>query len=149
MSTNNSRICMFVCTTVLYEYMNLLYDIVYNLFGNIHVWIKIYQKFYHCIIYITNEGRRVRIAYNMKKDKHFLCLKIKMEISTNFFTSILYLSEFCHIRGHSSIKKLTSLQNLMVLNNVAVYEKNREIPNDGEMFHSWTDIECCWLLVNC
>ena len=23
----------------------------------------------------------------------------------------------------------------MVLNNVAVYEKNREIPNDGEMFH--------------
>jgi hypothetical protein len=49
----------------------------------------------------------------------------------NFFTSILYLSEFCHIRGHSSIKKLTSLQNLMVLNNVAVYEKNRENTNSS------------------
>ena len=66
---------MFVCTTVLYEYMHLLYNYVYNLFGNIHVQIKIYQEFYHCIIYITNEGHWVRIAYNMKKDKHFFVLK--------------------------------------------------------------------------
>ena len=61
MSRNNSRIFMFVCTTVLYEYMNLLRNEVYNLLVNTHVWIKIHRQFYHTIIYMANEGRRVRI----------------------------------------------------------------------------------------
>ena len=52
---------MFVCTTVLYEYMNLLGNDVYNLFVYTHVRIKIYQEFYHSIIYIANEGHHVRI----------------------------------------------------------------------------------------
>jgi len=51
---------MVVCTTILYEYINLLDDI-YNLFTNTHVRIKIYREFYHGIIYIDNEVRRVRI----------------------------------------------------------------------------------------
>ena len=57
---------MFVCITVLYEYMNLpnvLRNDVYNLFVNRHVRIKIYRKLYHDIIYIANEGRHVRIFY--------------------------------------------------------------------------------------
>ena len=53
---------MFVCTKVLYEYMNLLRNDVYNLFVNTHVQIKIYQEFYHGIINIANEGCYVRIS---------------------------------------------------------------------------------------
>ena len=52
---------MFVCTTVLYENMNSLRNDVCNLLVNMHVRIKIYHEFYHCIIYIANEGRHVRI----------------------------------------------------------------------------------------
>jgi hypothetical protein len=52
---------MFVCTTVLYEYMNLLKNDVCNLFVNAHVRIKIYLEFYHSIIYIANEGPHVLI----------------------------------------------------------------------------------------
>jgi cell division protein FtsX len=37
MSRNNTRIAMFVCTTVLYEYMNSLRNNVCNLFINTHV----------------------------------------------------------------------------------------------------------------
>ena len=54
-------IFMFVCTTVLYEYMNSMRNDVCNLFVNTHVLIKIYGIFYHCIIYIANEGRHVKI----------------------------------------------------------------------------------------
>ena len=36
-----------------------------NLFVNTHVRIKIYREFYHWIIYIANEWRHVRIAYNV------------------------------------------------------------------------------------
>jgi hypothetical protein len=62
MSRNNTRIFMFyICTTVLYEYMNSFRNDVYDLLVNKHVRIKIYQEFYHGIIYITNEGRHVRI----------------------------------------------------------------------------------------
>ena len=56
-------IVMLVCTTVLYEYMNLLRNDVYNLFVNTHVGIKIYREFDHGIIYISNEGRHVRIPF--------------------------------------------------------------------------------------
>jgi hypothetical protein len=42
---------MFVCTTILYEYINLL-DI-YNLFANTHVRIKIYREFYHVLFILT------------------------------------------------------------------------------------------------
>ena len=52
---------MFICTTVLYEYMKSLRNEMNNLFDNTHVGIKIYQEFYHSIIYIANEGRHVRI----------------------------------------------------------------------------------------
>ena len=52
---------MFVCTTVLYEYMNSLRNDVCNLVVNTHVRIKIYRAFYHCYIYRVNEGRHVRI----------------------------------------------------------------------------------------
>ena len=52
---------MFVCTTVLYEYMKSLRIDVFNLFVNTYVRIKIYREFYQCIIYIANEGRHVRI----------------------------------------------------------------------------------------
>jgi len=51
---------MFVCTRILYEYINLLDDI-YNLFVNTHVRIEIYREFYRSIIYIDNEVRRVKI----------------------------------------------------------------------------------------
>ena len=40
----------------LYENMNSLNNDVCNLLVNIHVRIKIYHEFYHCIIYIANEG---------------------------------------------------------------------------------------------
>jgi len=58
---NNMGILIFVCTMVLYEYMNSLRNDVCDLFVNTHVRIKIYREFYHCIIYIANEGRHVRI----------------------------------------------------------------------------------------
>jgi len=56
---------MFVCTTDLYELMNLLRNDVYNLFINTHVRIKIYCGFYHSIIHIASEGHHVRILYNI------------------------------------------------------------------------------------
>ena len=46
---------------VLYEYMNLFRNDVYNLFVNTHVQFKVYREFYQGIIYIVNEGRHVRI----------------------------------------------------------------------------------------
>ena len=61
MSRNMSRIGMFESTSVLYEYMNLLRNDIYNLFVNTHVRIKMYREFYHSIIYRANEGRHVRI----------------------------------------------------------------------------------------
>jgi hypothetical protein len=58
-------IFMFACTMVLYEYMNSLRNDVCNLYVNTHVRIKIYREFYHCIIYIANEGRHVRIMKSL------------------------------------------------------------------------------------
>jgi hypothetical protein len=52
---------MFVSTTVLYECMDSLGNNVCNLFVNTHVRNKIYREFYHCIIYIANAGRHVRM----------------------------------------------------------------------------------------
>ena len=51
---------------VLYEYMNSPGNDVCNLFVNTHEQIKIYREFYHCIIYIANEGRHVRISDNIE-----------------------------------------------------------------------------------
>ena len=51
----------YICTTVLYEYMNSLRNDVYDLLVNKHVRIKIYQEIYHGIIYIDNEGHHARI----------------------------------------------------------------------------------------
>ena len=44
---------MFECTSVLYEYVNSLRNVVNNVFDNTHVRIKIYREFYHGIIYIV------------------------------------------------------------------------------------------------
>ena len=41
---------MFVCITVLYEYMNSLRNEVNNLFDNKHMRFKIYREFYHGIM---------------------------------------------------------------------------------------------------
>ena len=62
---------MFVCTTVLYEYMNSPRNYVYNLFINTHMRNKIYREFYHCIIYIANEARHVRIFLFSISEKTF------------------------------------------------------------------------------
>lgn len=59
MKRNNLSSLMLVCTTVFYEYMKSLRNGVNNLFGNTHMRIKIYQKFYHNSIYIANEGCHV------------------------------------------------------------------------------------------
>ena len=54
---------MFLCTMVMYEYMKSLRIDVNNLFDNRHVWNKIYQEFYHSIIYIAKERHHVRITF--------------------------------------------------------------------------------------
>jgi hypothetical protein len=54
---------MFICTTVLYEYIKSLGNEMNNLFDNMHVQIKIYQEFYHGIIYIANEGRHIKKCF--------------------------------------------------------------------------------------
>ena len=64
---------MFVCITVPYEFMNLLWNDVYNLFVNMHVRIKIYQEFYHGVIYIANEGHHVRIEYSYAVFRLYVC----------------------------------------------------------------------------
>ena len=53
---------IFLCTMIIYEYMKSLRNDVINLFDNMHVQIKIYQEFFHGIIYIANKGCRVRIC---------------------------------------------------------------------------------------
>jgi hypothetical protein len=51
------KFLMFVCTAVLYKYIKSHSIDLHNLFDMTHVRIKIYQEFYHCIVYIANEGR--------------------------------------------------------------------------------------------
>jgi len=53
---------MFVCTTVLYEYMKSFRNEVNHLVGNAHVRIIICHEFYHGIIYTANEARRLLAA---------------------------------------------------------------------------------------
>ena len=48
--------------------MNAPGNEVCNLFVNTHERIKIYRKFYHCIIYIANEGRHVRSKNKLQFD---------------------------------------------------------------------------------
>ena len=81
----NFYVC--IVTTVLYEHMNLLRNYVYNLFFNTHVRIKIYQEFYHSIIYRANEGRHVRIILWKKQqhETHLLSKKIKIKIKRLIF----------------------------------------------------------------
>ena len=47
---------------VLIEYMKSLKNDVNNLMDNTHVRIKVCRVFYHDIIYIHNEERRVEIS---------------------------------------------------------------------------------------
>ena len=44
-----------------YKYMKSPRNDVLHFSGNTHVRIKIYREFYHCIIYIANEGYHFRI----------------------------------------------------------------------------------------
>ena len=44
--------------------MKSLRNDVINLSDNTHVWIEIYQEFYHCFVYIANEGCHIRIIFN-------------------------------------------------------------------------------------
>jgi hypothetical protein len=82
MSRNNTGMFMFVCTSVLYEYMNSLRNAVCNLFVNMHVRIKIYHQFYHCIIYIANEGRHVRILLSITQYKSVMIIVLQMSYIT-------------------------------------------------------------------
>ena len=63
---------MFACIMVLYEYIKSSRNEVNNLFDNAHVRIKIYQEFYHIIIYITNEGSHVIICNIF----YFMCFAV-------------------------------------------------------------------------
>jgi hypothetical protein len=49
------RFLIFVCTVVLYEYMQSLGNDMHSLSHNTHVQINIYREFYHWIVYIANE----------------------------------------------------------------------------------------------
>jgi hypothetical protein len=58
--------------------MNSQVNGVCNLFVNTHELIKIYREFYHCIIYLVNEGRHVRIYciffYTVQYDHYYTLL---------------------------------------------------------------------------
>ena len=56
---------------VLYEYMKSIRNDVDNLFDNRHMRIKLYQEFYHNIIYIINERCHVRNIYNSLLPAYF------------------------------------------------------------------------------
>jgi len=88
MSRNNLKIFMFVCTTVLYEYMNLLRNDVYNLFVNTHVWIKIYQEFCNDIIYIAKEGHH--IWWNIFKNCVYIYVKYCKAALSNVYSLCVY-----------------------------------------------------------
>ena len=49
--TKRELLCLHVPRSCIYEYMKSLKNEVNNLFDNTDVQIKIYQEFYHCIIY--------------------------------------------------------------------------------------------------
>ena len=66
---------------MLYEYINSLGNDVCNLFVNTHERIKIYREFYHCIIYIANEGRHVRITCILQN-------KINKKTASIFFSGM-------------------------------------------------------------
>jgi len=55
--------------------MKSLWNDVHNLSNNTHIQNKIYQKFYHGIVYIANEGRHIRIMDNLD-----VCCIIKLVI---------------------------------------------------------------------
>jgi hypothetical protein len=49
---------------VLYYYMKSVENDVHNFPHNMHVWFKVYQEFYHYIVYIVKEGRHIIIYDN-------------------------------------------------------------------------------------
>jgi hypothetical protein len=54
---------------------------VCNLFVNTHERIEIYREFYHCIIYIANEGRQFRLTIIVNKFfNNLLTLKLGRNI---------------------------------------------------------------------
>jgi hypothetical protein len=57
-----ANILMFACTAILYKYIKSFGNDVNNLSDNEHVRSKIYQEFYHSIVYIANERSHIRIV---------------------------------------------------------------------------------------
>ena len=57
----NSKTLMFVCSTVMYKYMESLINDIHNLPDNMHVQIERYREFYHVIVYKAKEGFHIRI----------------------------------------------------------------------------------------
>ena len=76
---------MFVCTTILYEYISLL-DAIYDLFVNTHVRFKIYLEFYQCIIYI--DKKYVELEY------------IDKNLPISSFLAILFIYFYNHKIKH-------------------------------------------------
>ena len=74
--------------------MNLLKDDVYNLFVNAHVRIKRYQEFYHSYIYITNEGRHLRIFIIIINNNLIMEL-LELDINLYLITIELPLKSLC------------------------------------------------------
>ena len=102
---------MFVCTTVLYEYMNSLRNDVCNLFVNTHLRIQIYHV-YHCIIYIANEGRHVRIMNNRIK-----CSLCSTQL-THVYRQCLYLPiDKEHLHSKCTIPSISPIANFNFLSN--------------------------------
>ena len=77
---------MCICTTVLYEYMNSVRNDVCNLIVNTHVRNKINREFYHCIIYIANEGRHVTLYCKVIYSCHV----------SNYEHTVLFILQ-CHL----------------------------------------------------
>ena len=58
-NVHKANIIVFVCTTVLYKYVEINY--VYYLPDNMRVQNKIYKEFYHDIVHIANEESNIRM----------------------------------------------------------------------------------------
>jgi hypothetical protein len=77
--------CCTLCLSLVNKILNLeswVRNDVCNLFVNTHVRIKIYREFYHCIIYIANEGRHIRILIK------YYC----QVLTTNHQSRLIYIS---------------------------------------------------------
>ena len=74
---------MFVCSTILYEYIQKQMNVM-MCSAITHVRINIHRDFYRGIIYMTNEGRNVRFEYERIFGGFFiLCLYLNCSWNCN------------------------------------------------------------------